>query len=78
VVLLSALTLGLGLAACAVESAPPNDPSRGAVSQSSAPSGDCRAQQDGCVARCKTAAPDEASRQPCYNSCMRQSGGCAP
>ncbi len=61
---------GLLVAGCVVEQAPPpNGPNR-------SKSADCRGQQDGCVAQCKSMAPDEASRQPCYNKCLRQQQQC--
>ncbi len=66
-----ALLIGLGwcalwLAACTVEPGP------GARDASTAQKPNCQGQTDACVERCKQAAPDQASRQPCYNDCMRQ------
>lgn len=55
---------------CVVQEGPANS------AQGASKSPDCRAQQDSCVADCKAKAPDEASRQPCYNQCMRQSQSC--
>ena len=60
-----AITMG-----CVVQEGPASS------AQGASKSPDCRAQQDSCVADCKAKAPDEASRQPCYNQCMRKSQSC--
>ncbi|MCA9622424.1 MAG: hypothetical protein KC731_25555, partial [Myxococcales bacterium] len=58
---------------CVVEQAPPANASG---SQAQSRPAHCGESQDACVARCKAQAPDEASRQPCYNQCMHQSQQC--
>ncbi|HHH30189.1 MAG TPA: hypothetical protein ENK57_17865 [Polyangiaceae bacterium] len=68
--LLLSLVAGAVMMGCVVQEGPANS------AQGASKSPDCRAQQDGCVADCKAKAPDEASRQPCYNQCMRQSQSC--
>lgn len=68
--LLLSLVAGAITMGCVVQEGPANS------AQGASKSPDCRTQQDSCVADCKAKAPDEASRQPCYNQCMRQSQSC--
>jgi len=68
--LLASALLMASAMGCVVQEAPASS------AQGASKSPDCRTQQDNCVASCKAAAPDEASRQPCYTKCMRQSQSC--
>jgi hypothetical protein len=54
----------------------PHDASRPHTGPHDPGNAQCGADQDACMTRCKAAAPDEASRQPCYNGCLRDSQRC--
>lgn len=85
-----AIALGLFASGCIVKEAPasesPANPpappaagtdSAGTTATPAASNPECSAQQRACTDKCKAAAPDEASRQPCYNNCLREADTCA-
>ncbi len=37
---------------------------------------DCKAKQRQCTDNCKAQAPDKASRQPCFNQCLKEADRC--
>jgi len=73
-----ALVLSLAASGCTVKQAnSPTPPPPPGHTDSAQGSPDCGQQQDACVNRCRAAAPDEASRQPCYNRCIKEADACA-
>ena len=81
----ASLLLATFLFACTTTSSPPPEsPPQGPSSsqgstQAASPTGNdaCGTNQQACVDRCKAATPDEASRQPCYNRCLKERDSCA-
>lgn len=83
--LFGGLVLGLAANACVVHEAPEPAsaeapaPAAPAAATTEAPASgrDCAAEQQACTAQCKASVPDEASRQPCYNRCLKEADTCA-